>query len=376
LLNVKEVNTFHDFLELEHVWNKVLAKSKDNNIFLTWEYLSIYWKHFGKGKRLRVLCIEDKDDTIAIAPLRQSRYGFSTPLNYEVIEPLGYRGLMSEGGDYTGLILGEKENECLHLILNYLIEHDNWDFIYMYDVPETSIIPDLLPKISKKLSITHETKKGVICPFISIPSSMDIFLKELNSKFRKNLRRCMKNLEKDYQRVELKRYDEFGSVEEAMKIYFELHQKRWKLKHMPGVFSTQEVRDFYRDVAKLFAENGWLALYFLTANDESIAVQYCFEYEQKTYYALSGFDPDYSRYSIGNLIMAKVIEECIARKIKEYDLLKGSEQYKFYWTSKYRRNLNIKFVNKRITSNLYNQGMKALKQAQVDKILGRLGMFS
>ena len=372
MLGITEINTFDQFKELRDEWDKVLEKSIDNNPFLTWEYLSTYWKHFRKDKKLRILCIEDENEIIAIAPLRRSRYSFVGPLGYDVIEPLGYRGLTPEGADYTGLILAKREAECLQLFLNHLVEHDDWDFIYLMDVPETSINPNLLAKASKAIPLKFVLEKGAICPYISIPNSMDTFLKELKGKFRKNLRRCMRNLEKDYHRVELKRYDEFGSVEEAMKIYFELHQKRWKPKHMSGVFNTQEVRNFYIDVAKLFADNGWLALYFLTANDEPIATQYCFEYKQKMYYALGGFDPDYSQYSVGNLTLVKVIEKCIEKKIEEYDLLKGGEPYKFDWTEKYRRNLGIRFVNKRFTSNLYHWGIRTVKQTKMDKLLGRI----
>jgi len=372
LFNITEINGTNQFLELRHEWNKLLERSRDKNIFLTWEYLSTYWKHFGKDKKLRILCIEDKNEIIAIAPLRQSRLGFASPLGYEVIEPLGYRGLMPEGADYTGLILAEREAECLQLFLDYLVEHNDWDFIYLYDVPGTSIIPDLLAKMSGTIPITFELEKGVICPYISVPDSVDIFMKGLSKSFRYNLRRYMQKLESDYQRVELKSYENFGSVEEAMKIYFELHQKRWKSQDMPGVFSTQEVRDFYIAVAKLFAEKGWLALYFLMADDEPISTQYCFQYNRKTYYALAGFDPNYSKYSPGNLITLKIIEKCIERKIEEYDLLKGGEAYKFDWTNKYRVNLSIRLTNNRFITNVYNFGIRTLKRVKMDKILGFL----
>jgi len=363
-----EINRINQFLELRHEWNKVLERSRDKNIFLTWEYLSTYWKHFGKEKKLRILYIEDKNEIIAIAPLRRSSYGFASPLGYEVIEPLGYRGLNPEGADYTGLILAEREAECLQLFLNHLVEHDDWDFIYMYDLPRTSMIPDLLPKISKVIP-KFELEKGVLCPYLSIPNSMDIFLKELSANFRYNLRRCVRKLDKDYQRVGFKRYDALGSVEEAMDIFFQLHQRRWKSKHMLGAFNTREVRNFYKNVAKLFADNGWLALYFLTVDDEPIAGLYSFEYSQKMYGALSGFDPYYSKYSVGNLVLLKVIEKCIERKMKEFDFMKGGESYKFRYSVKYRRNLRIRFVNKKFTSNLYNWGIKMAKRMKVDKIL-------
>ena len=374
MLKVYEVNNFDEFLELKDVWNRVLAKSRDNNIFLTWEYLFTFWKHFGKNAKLRILCVKDRDEIIAIAPFRQSHFNFVSPLGYDVIEPLGYRGLMPEGGDYTGLLLGEKETECLNLFLKYLEEHSDWDFIYMYDVPETSAIPDLLRRTTNS-NLKFEITKGVICPYMTLPQSMNIFLEGLDGKFRKNLRRCMRHLMRDYGKVELKKYDQFGSVKDAMETFFKLHQKRWASKQMPGVFSAQAIRNFYLDVAKKFAENGWLALYFLTVNDEPIAAHYCFEYEEKIYFALSGFDPSYARYSIGNLLTLKIIEKCIEKGLKEFDFMKGDEPYKSKWTKIYRINLKIKFVSKRLTSRLYNWGIKTLKKAKIDKTLEKLSIF-
>ena len=138
MFKITEIDQIDQFYALRHEWNKTLERSQDRNIYLTWEYLSTYWTHFGKEKTLRILYIEDKDGLIAIAPLRKSRYGFAGPFSYDVIEPLAFRGLNPEGADYTGLILTKKRVECLRLFLEYLAKHDSWDFIYLMDIPETS----------------------------------------------------------------------------------------------------------------------------------------------------------------------------------------------------------------------------------------------
>lgn len=374
MLRVTEIDEINELLELRDEWNDVLERSRDKHIFLTWEWQSTYWKYFGKERKLRVLCITDKNKIIAIAPLRESRYSFANSFGYTVIEPLGYRGGAAHGADYTGLILPEREAKCLKLFLSYLIEHDDWDFIYLYDIPGTSIIPELLPKVSEDIP-AFELTEGVICPYISIPDSMDTFMKGLSKKFRSNLRRRMRNLEKDYQKVELKRYDEFGSVEEAVKIFIELHQKRLKSMGMPGEFATQKLRDFYLEVAERFASNGWLALHFLTANDEPIAADYSYQYKQKMYTALDGLDPDYSRYSPMHLLTFRLIEKCIEKGIKEYDLLKGDEPYKFDYTSKYRRTSSIRLVNNSFISCLYDWGIRIMKQAGIQKIIGKFLSF-
>lgn len=362
-LKIREINTCDQFFELKDYWNKVLKRSRDNHIFLTWEFLSTYVKHFGKETKLKILYIEDKNEIIAIAPLRQSRNSLKNCLGYNVIEPLTYGHT-----DYTGLVLAERESECLNLFLNYLVERNNWDFIYLFDFPGTSNFPELLSKVPTASYLKVDFLHGAVCPFMSIPESMNLFMNSLSADFRYNIRRYTRKLEKNHQRVELKRYDEIGSVEDTVKIFIDLHQRWWKSKGMPGYFSTQKRRDFTLDVSRRFADNGWLALYFLTVNDEPITALFCFEYNQRMYGTLTGLNPDYFEYSVGNITFAKVIEECIQKKIKEFDFMKGSELYKFKYGANYRRNLNIRFVNRRLTSIFYHLGIQTVKQIKLDKI--------
>jgi CelD/BcsL family acetyltransferase involved in cellulose biosynthesis len=364
LLKVREIREIEEFFELEPMWNKLLEKSNDDSLFLTWETVSAHVRHFGKEKKMRVLCLSENDKLIGLAPLRQSVYHFSKVLSYDVVEPLTYMK-----SDYTGFIFAEKEEDCLKAVITYLFAHKDWDFMYLFDFPETSSVLNMLPKLSKSFP-HYELEEGKICPYISLPNSMDILLSRLSAKFRKNLRTSMKNLLRDYSRVELKRYDQFGSIQEAMEIFFELHQKRWATKNMPGVYSDSKTRTIYIETAQRYAEKGWLALYFLTANDKPIAAQYCLEYKQKVHYGLGGLDPDYSKYSVGNLITAKVLEKCIEKGVREYDFMKGDESYKFDWTTEFRRNMGIKFVNKKLSSKAYSWGIKTLKKMSLDKSIG------
>ena len=365
---MKEINEVDSFFELEDEWNKVLEKSKDNHVLLTWEFMSTYVKHF--GKKLKVLYIEDGNKIIAIAPLRLSRYNFAGLFGYNVIEPLAYMH-----ADYTGLILAERDAECLKLFLKYLFQQDDWDFIYLYDIPGTSILSQLLPSVSKELSIPFEFKNGVICPYLILPESMDILMSRISPSLRYNLRYYARKLKRDHGKIEFKRYDEIGSVEEAMYAFIRLHQKRWNLKGIHGVYSSEKRINFSLEAAKILADKGLLALYFLTVNDKPIAGLHCLEYNYRMYGGLSGFDPNYAKYSVGSLALMGLIEKCIKKGVKEIDFMKGAEPYKFKWTKTYRRNFGVRFVNKNFTSNLYDFGIKVAKHMKMDTILRSLLKF-
>lgn len=77
-------------------------------------------------------------------------------------------------------------------------------------------------------------------------------------------------------RVEFVRYDKIGTVEEAMTIFFELHQKRQMAKGNSGVFSDGDKKSVHTDVANAFAEKGWLGLFFLTFNGQPVSAVYSY----------------------------------------------------------------------------------------------------
>jgi len=363
MLKIIEVNEISHFLELKTIWNNLLEKSRDNNPFLTWEYLFTYWKHFGKDKELKILCVKnERNEIIAIIPLRLSRYKPARLFTYNVIEPLAYRG-----ADYNGVIITEKEAKCLKLVFDYLAGQKDWDFIYLYEILETSSAYKLLQL--KNTIVPFDFYRGSVCPYITIHGLLENILKTLDSKFRKNLRRCLKRLQEDYGTVELIDFKKFKSIEDSMAAFFNLHQKRWLSKNRPGVFSTEETKNFFLDIAKKFAEKGWLALYFLVIDDRPVATQLCYEYSQKMYYVLGGFDPDFYQYSVGNIITLKMLEKCVEKSFKEYDFLKGGEPYKFDWTNTFRSILGFRFVNKKKAfATICDLGIKTIRRTKIENI--------
>lgn len=363
ILKVRECN---EFQTLRDRWNDYLNVSLDNNVFSTWEWLSIWWKHFGKGKQLIILFIEDENEISAIAPFVRSKHRF---LGIGNLKKISFAG--SPDSDYNGFILKEKKIIFSELVFDYLNKHVDWDYLELTDIPKNSATMDLLCMVPLKEMYKHlEIGQGDVCPYVSLPNSMDAFLKDLGHNARKNLRRCSRKLEEEYC-VELKKYDEIGSVKEAMEIFFRLHQMRWKSKGELGAFNKPVFRDFHIDVAKCFAEKGWLKLNFLTVNDEPITAQYGFEYNQKVYSYLSGWNPDYSQYMIGSLATMYDIQRSIQKGLKEYDLMRGSEAYKGLWTTKARKNLEIRFVKKGLSPRIYNL---LAKSSKIGFLFSKLGI--
>lgn len=336
----------------------------ENNIFLTWEKMAPSVDYLQEESLLKILCATEAEQLKGIAPFRIVHKHIMGPLSYRIIEYL-----TNGETDYSGFILKEEANQCLSQFLTHLFSQKNWDFIYLPDLPQSSKTLELIKKTRGIPSFT--IKKGHICPYITIPDSKEKLLANANPKFQKKLRKQLRKLERDHGKTELKQYYEMCSLEDAIKILIKLHQQRWVSKGQPGRFCSQKSINMTLLTARYFAEKGWLRIYFLKLGDRVVAVELNLEYGGKMYCHLKGFDPDYSKYSVGNLLTLKVLEECVEKKIREYDFMQGDEDYKFKWTSKYRRNTNLEWVNNKLSSRLLNAGLQVAKKAKNHFILSK-----
>jgi hypothetical protein len=349
---------------LKDKWDNTLDRCIEDNIFLTWEKMAPSVNYMAPNSFPKILCAIEKNELVGIAPLRTTHKGLKGPFGYNIIEPL-----TNGDTDYTGLIMADQREQCLYEFFIQLYSEKNWDLMYFSDLPQTS--PTLI-LIKNAINIPKfEIEKGAICPFIEIPTSKEELLASLNKKLEKKLRKSLTKLEREHGRVELKNYYEIGSLEQTIQILINLHQKRWTTRGISGRFVNNKSRNITLQTAKYFAEKDWLRLYFLTINDKPVAVELNLEYKGKMYCHLKGFDINYYKYRVGSLLTLKVLEKCIEKGITEYDLMQGEDSYKFEWTNKFRQNINLKWVNDKLSSKILDSGLKVLRKIKLEKILIR-----
>ncbi|MGA2973267.1 MAG: GNAT family N-acetyltransferase [Candidatus Bathyarchaeia archaeon] len=361
---MRELEDIGDVEALHEHWNTLLA-STDNAVFSTWEWATCWWKHFGEGRRLRVLVAENGHRAIAIAPLMLSNYKYMGFGRLRKIEFLG-----SSQSDYNNFILSENQSECTRLFVKHIEGLHDWDHLELRDILEDSTSARLLCDYSVTSPWRLDNRVLALAPYIILPPTFEELLSRLRPGMRRNIGRVERRLRERYQ-IDLKTYKDFSSVQEAMDVMFELHQKRRRsISDTPSAFEAPRTRAFHSELATAFAAKGWLNLNFLTADGEAIAATYCFDYRGKTYAYQGGFDPRFSRYAVNTLLRLRNIEGSIQRGLREYDFLKGAESYKFSWPVHVRRSLAIGFARRRLLAKASWVAEK--RKRQLGQILRRV----
>ncbi len=348
-VGIRVVKEAKELESLSSLWDGLLQKCGDEkSIYLTHEWVTTWWRHFGKDKQLNVLLVEKGNQAVGIVPLMKTIYtlGF---LRLHALETIG-----SVNCNLVWLVPLESREEVITAFLSYLKE----ELVKSKLVLRLTLVPDdsrflnvlkgRVEQISKKLAVKVMFK--TVAPYISLPSTWEEFYSSLSRNRRWILRKKLKLLEKEHS-VEFQEYSA-DNLADYLNEFIDLHQRRWESVNIRGVFFNNKMKEFYRDIAISFHEKNWLYFSFLNIDGAMASGEFGFIYNGKLYGAIAGRDIKYSRYSIGHLHYMFMIKEAINRGLRELDFLKGAEPYKFYWTKSVRKYMNVLAVNKGISSGL------------------------
>lgn len=338
-LHLKVMTDLDETRKLEGDWNRLLVQSGGCSIFMTYEWITSWLEAYGEGGEIMVLAAYRGTDLIGICPLilRKGRF-VRCPVR--LIEFAG-----DPQSDTTDLILPEKKEEVIELFWDYLWEcRSRWSIIRLREIPGNSLNLTILGDLLLDRKIPHSFRTCSQSPFLTLDKKWDDYLKSRSKSFRYKIRRDLRRLKKG-EELELR---EVSPTPEVWETIFDINCKSRKADRGINMFAGQATRDFMKKVAGLFADRGWLNIRLLFCNEVAIAYQIDFIYNNKSSYYNSAFLPEYGRYHPGYLIQGLNIKENIRKGRRELDLLRGDEQYKFFYTNEIRYHREIDIFNKRL----------------------------
>jgi CelD/BcsL family acetyltransferase involved in cellulose biosynthesis len=301
-MHIDEIKTTDRLIRLREEWRGLWLRSRSATPFQHPDWLIPWWQTFGSGG-LRVAAGWQGDRLVALAPLFENNDGVCT-------------------------WIGAGITDYLDVIIDPLCDQD--DTIQRH-MSQLACDLDCIREGSSVLRLPGERARSHVAPVLTLPVSEEDLEPMLAAHFRKNLRRAMHGLESEG-RVRIDVATE-GNVAEMLSAFFELHGRRWSERGMAGVLSEWSVQQFHRRLAERLIRAGILHLYTMLLNDRPVASGYILDGRNESLLYLGGFDPAFSRYSPGSLLLKHAISAAIARGAREFHFLRGQEDYKYRWNA-------------------------------------------
>ena len=313
-------------------WTELLQSSASDCVFLTWEWLSTWWKHLGAGRGLDLLAVRTGDELIGLAPLMVSppRPGRLVPCRTRQ-----FLGSGSVGSDYLDVIVKPgREKQALGALAAQLA--GDGLMLDLARVNRRSAIASFLARDLERLGWRVSDQPGDVCPFIDLTGhTWSSYLASLDGRHRYNVKHRLDRLVKQRaMRFELVESEE--RRRDALARLIALHTQRWSARGGSTALHAPSLVAFHEEFSRLALERGWLRLFVMHLAGEPVAALYGLRYRRAFCFYQTGFNPAHRRDGVGQVTVGLTIKHAIEEGCGEYDMLHGDEPYKFDWASQVR----------------------------------------
>jgi CelD/BcsL family acetyltransferase involved in cellulose biosynthesis len=170
--------------------------------------------------------------------------------------------------------------------------------------------------------------------------SWEQFLAGLGARTRKNVKRCLRDLEAEGG-SSLEVFDEPQRMGLALDFYLELELRSWKKRAGQGVGKNARNAAFYRELLPRLAAGGRAAVSFLRRRDRRVAALIEYRLGDAVYAIQTVFDDEAAGVSPGAALQALCLKRWIAQGAGDYELCANFLEDKLRWTSHLRQNREV-----------------------------------
>jgi CelD/BcsL family acetyltransferase involved in cellulose biosynthesis len=344
-----------DWLASESAWGKLLAGSSADPLFLSWDWLTLWWHCFADALAAapEILAFYRGADLVGVAPLYRRRLVRRRVLPAISLQLIGvsWRDPGQVISEYLDIVATTAETDtvrraCARALLSertwtewvigFTAESRQWCDVFAGTEPgHDQYIRDVDPLVSYQADLSR---------------GFDAYLRGLGQSTRRSLWNLRRRLARQGRvSFELLAPEE---IDGGLSDLNRLHQLRWG---QPAFARTG--LEFHARLARRLASRGELALSRLCVAGQVVSVLYDVRKGMRQYNISMGFDPSFSdRLSLGLLHLGYSMELAAERQVSTYDFLAGSGQHSDYKShlSQARRNLSsVQVLRGHLLPSLY-----------------------
>lgn len=299
------------FTQIGDEWQTVLSDSPVNSLFLTRQWQEVWWETFGDGRSMVGFYLTEAEEVTAIAPLARTGDTLSLVGNQDTVD---YNDFLVKPGHeavfYDAVLGCMDELQCHTLTLASLTEAS----------PTLEYLPDL----ARQRGFTVEVEKEDVASGIALPETWEDYLAGLSKKDRHELRRKFRRLEA---LPDWRWYSVTGQEQVAERLGDFIELMRLS-KVDKDQWMTPAREQFFHRITQRMSQDDRLRLFFMEIEGRPVATSLCFDYDSSRLLYNSGYNPEYSYYSVGLLLDALCLREAIEQDMGYFDFLRGDEPYK------------------------------------------------
>ena len=337
-------------------WSALFDAAPAASPFLSWEWLSPWWRSFGAGHTPWILEARDGARLAGLVLLA----GGTGALGIRRWRLLG-NGLT--GADRLDVLARDADAPAARDAFARFLAGaiDGWDVLELEDLPAGSPSVAALRRAAAARGATAEVERGFTCPGFAVRGTFADHLARVPR--RETYGRRVRWLARQPGfRIDVATTP--AEVPAAVEDLLRLHRLRWAVEGGSAGIPPGPVEDFHRTAASLLAVRGWLRLYRLHVGGAAIAAIHGLEVAGRFFYYQSGYDPAWRARSPGLVLVGRTVEDAYARGLTDYDFLRGTEPYKLEWATDRRETCTLRLRAPTLRAGADGLARAALRDAR------------
>jgi CelD/BcsL family acetyltransferase involved in cellulose biosynthesis len=349
---VKQLLTFEEISHLRQDWDSFM-EATSSEIFLSYDWCRIWWKHYGKDRELRIFLFNHDSKIVAILPVFYERLRFG---------PVALRVIKLVGTDFTPItvtlpIHPDYLTEVVSLFLAEIGAKWQWDVLHVGPISGRYFhMQDLIETLRNALNrscVLHYKSVGVQT-YYEIADSFEKQIEGLSPRQRTKTRRVYKELREKNINLSSVNADTSSYIT-YLNEFISIHQTYWQSLGMPGHFGDwPSAQDLHKEFAASQIECGRLRLLKVMLNDKCAGYEYMYKFGDTYCWFLSARNDisEFPRVDFHRIAFGEKVKHAIEDRVKYIDAMRGYYEYKLVLGGQVHTVHSILIHRKKIISRL------------------------
>jgi CelD/BcsL family acetyltransferase involved in cellulose biosynthesis len=335
-LETSLVQTDEGFRSLQPEWDTLVESLDLPSPFHSWDWSYVWWKHFGRNRRLHIVVFRENGRLTGIAQLYERRYGGRFGLTS--LAPIGWGNLLTE---QLELLFPRDDRRRLIAALSSYLMGSKSSWFGLSGLDEGDLVEGLNGLgIVSRIDMPFEYRE--------LPKTWEDLVRGLNRSMKDNVKYYPKLMVRTGYPFRLRIADSPDDVAAALPSVYRLHSIRAAVDK--GVahkdyLEREDHRSFLNEVGPRLAARGEMKVGLLEVGDEVVAAQIWLEESKTLFLYYSGYKPEWSKYSVAMITTSEILKNGIGRGLDRVEFLRGTGQFKTRWDTHQRTQLEVTWAS-------------------------------
>lgn len=327
-LTLQVETTFSASSQVQEAWDDAVERLQ-GPVYMTYDWLRTWWRHYGRGKELRLVRVTQGDRVVALLPIYLEVFGVP-PFRVRVARLVGAN---LPPKSFNPPVEAETAEPAFALLFERLFSTDRCHLLSLGPVTDAwhghagfraaaARAPHLVrpPRAQPRDSQT----------LFHLPETFDEYLEALSPTERKNRMKRVRKLEREHV-ITTEVVSEQAAVTSEFEQFALQHAKQWGTIGKGGHFAAWPGAEAYnRELVQTQSARGRVRFFRLLAGDQVIANRYTFLFNGTVYSELPSraVGEPWDGLGVGAISLLKFTEQVIGQGIRTVDSGIGAYDHK------------------------------------------------